>query len=245
MKILQALKRGPINLTSLSKEFGLTNQQCIRHLSRLVETGLAEKDPEGLYSISPYGELTLRQYRGQIFAAEHRDYFNRHTLANVPDMFVSRLGELSDSTYVDDVMVVFRNIERIFDEAEEYVWRVTDRYLMMVVPNAASACGRGVEIRLIEPRDIVYPPDIGETDVFEKAWREGLFRNRILERVDVFLAMSEREVASVAFPTLDGRFDYLGFTSKDERVHEWCRDLFERLWVSAEEKRDFGWLRAS
>ena len=51
-------------------------------------------------------------------------------------------------------------------------------------------------------------------------------------------------MVAVSFPTMDGRFDYLGFASTDEKAHEWCRDLFERLWESAEEKRDFGWLQA-
>ena len=44
-----------MNLKGLSEELGIINQQCTRHLSRLIETGLAEKDPEGLYHISPYG----------------------------------------------------------------------------------------------------------------------------------------------------------------------------------------------
>lgn len=199
LSILEVLTERPTRLTGLSGELGITSQQCMRHMSRLVETGLAAKDPEGFYALPPYGELTLRQYGGQLFAAEHKDYFNRHTLAGAPNRFVSRLGELSNSTYVDDEMVVFRNIERVNNAAEEHVWRITDRYLMIVVSHAAAACERGIEMRLVEPSDIVYPPDIRDTDVFERAWREGLFKNRILERVDTFLAMSEREVAAVAF----------------------------------------------
>ena len=239
--ILTILKGRPMKLTALSEEMDITHQQCTRHLNRLVKTELIAKDPEGFYRISTYGELTLRQYQGQLFTANYREYFYKHVLTNIPDKFVSRLGELSNSSYIDDVMAVFKNIERVLNQAEEYVWRITDRYLLMIVPHVAAALDRGIEYRLIEPRDIVYPPGIEETGIFEDAWREGLFLNRILERVDVFLAVSEKEAAVVAFPTLDGRFDYLGFTSMDERMLDWCSDLFNYYWDRAVEKRTFVW----
>ena len=34
-------------------------------------------------------------------------------------------------------------------------------------------------------------------------------------------------MAEVAFPLQDGAFEYLGFTSDDERAHKWCEDLFQ------------------
>lgn len=61
----------------------------------------------------------------------------------------------------------------------------------------------------------------------------GLLEEKILERLDICLYMSEKEVAGVAFPFPDGRFDYLGFTATDERSHKWCRDLFQYYWERA------------
>ena len=86
--ILYMLVERPVKLTGLSKKIGVTHQQCVRHLNRLVKTGLVVKDPEGFYCLAPYGELTLRQYRGQQFTAKHRDYFNKHMLTDIPDMKV-------------------------------------------------------------------------------------------------------------------------------------------------------------
>lgn len=45
---------------------------------------------------------------------------------------------------------------------------------------------------------------------------------RMLDEIDVFLWMSEKEVAVVSFPTLEGNFDYKGFTSRDEGAIRWC-----------------------
>jgi hypothetical protein len=127
------------------------------------------------------------------------------------------MGELSNSEYVEDVMLVFQNIERMFREAEEQAMRITDQYLLLAVPASKAATESGVSFRIITIRDIVYPPDFTETTAsFEKLMHEGRFTPREAERIDVFLAMSEKEVAALSFPSRDGRFDYLGFTSKDE-----------------------------
>jgi len=38
----------------------------------------------------------------------------------------------------------------------------------------------------------------------------------------------------LAFPTLDGEFDYRGFTAEDEQSIKWCKDLFQEYWETAE-----------
>jgi predicted transcriptional regulator len=63
-----------------------------------------------------------------------------------------------------------------------------------------------------------------------KAWAENLFEEKFMERMDVLLWMSEKEVAIVALPKPDGSFDLLGFASKDQRAHKWCGDLFQYFW---------------
>lgn len=243
ISILRILSESPLNLTNLSKELGVTNQECSRHLSRLMEAKIVEKTPDGLHQISPYGELIIRTNRGQSFIVEHRDYFNTHTLSALPEEFVGRIGELSRSEYVDDVMVVFQNIERMFREAEEKAMRITDHYLALGVPASLAAAERGVRFRIITPEDIEYPLDFEEkTAPFQRLMQEGCFTPREEERTDIFLAMSEKEVAAISFPNRDGRFDYLGFTSKDGAALRWCEDLFEHYWERAEPKLNLPWM---
>ena len=52
-------------------------------------------------------------------------------------------------------------------------------------------------------------------------------------QLDVYLYISEKAVAILCFPLLDGKFDYLGFASADGRAHKWCRDLSEYYWGRA------------
>jgi hypothetical protein len=121
---------------------------------------------------------------------------------------------------VDDVMMVFHNVERMFQEAEEYIYRLTDRYFMMALPHLEEATERGVELRLLQSRGFELPPDWpGPGVVLKDARLKGFFKLRSSDTAEVFIAMSEKEVAALAFPAVDGRFDYLGFASKDEKVH--------------------------
>ena len=229
-KILLQLAETPMNVTQLSKIIGLSLTETSRHLSRLCEVGLTQKEVEGLYNVSSFGKTFLSQLSGTEFISMHREYFNNHSLTCLPLEYIGRLGELNNTVFVDDVMVVFKNIENMMQTAEEYIWRITDRFLMLLLPNILSATKRGVGYKLVYPRDIVFPPDVKLTAELRESRDNGLFSAKSMETSCVFLTMSEKEVAALSFPTLDGRFEYWGFTSTDEQVHRWCKDLFQHYW---------------
>ena len=69
--------------------------------------------------------------------------------------------------------------------------------------------------------------------VFEKASRTKKLENRFLGKIDVFLCLSEKEVAALAFPKLDGRLDYIGFRAENESVVEWSKALYTYYWSEA------------
>ena len=242
--ILHRLEEGDKNVTGIARELGITTQECSRHMSRLSEAKLVERDPEGLYGLTQYGRLSLRLIPGQLFVAEHRDYFNSHTLEKLPSEFVCRIGELRGSDLISDVMVTFSAVESVFKNAEEHAWMIHDQYLLNILPLGVEALRRGVKIRSIDPLkrepqrrlERGRPYYVGEDDeeFFLKAWLDGRIEARFLEEIDIYLYTSEKE-AVVAFPLGDGSFDYLGFASADQAVQGYFRDLFEFYWERGEE----------
>jgi hypothetical protein len=92
---------------------------------------------------------------------------------------------------------------------------------------------------------MVIPPNIMEAYLanmsvrtpIRQAREKGLLEERIHDCVNVYLHMNEREVAIIAFPLANGRFDYLGFTSTDGRVHAWCHELFLHYWANASNRQ--------
>jgi predicted transcriptional regulator len=245
LRILRRLQEGVLNVTGLSRALDLTTQESSRHLSRLGDVGLTGRDADGLYSLTPYASLVLRQLGGFEFTSAHKDYFLSHTLESLPGEFLCRISELAESTYVDDVMVAIYNVERAVQRAEEYFWIVTDQYPVSSFPLLTDAYDRGVRVRTIDAANWDPPPQLKEgvrredAEAVLRARRTGAVDERILGRLDVVLWMSEKEVAGLAFPTLEGRFDYLGFNSADEKAHKWCSDLFNYYWDRGEKKTEF------
>ena len=240
LTILRKLSEESMNVTGLAKELSLTTQESSRHLSRLSDIGLARKNPEGLYLLTPYGELILNLLPGLEFVSGHSEYFSNHSHERLPSHLLSRMGELEESVYLDDAVVALYSIEKMVPRAEEYIWSVNFPVPLSVFPLLREAFERGVTVRLIGPKGYVVHPVV--RGALQEEDREAIFRarasklleERFMEQMDVLMWMSEREVAIVALPKPDGTFDSQGFASTDKRAHKWCGDLFLHYWQKAE-----------
>src|SRR5208283_1158334 len=107
-----------------------------------------------------------------------------------------------------------------------YFWFMSDQLLASGLPIAVEAVKRGVAFKKLLPRNVNIPDDVlamANNPVFEIAAREKKFESRYLDRVDVAIFLSEKEVAAICFPETQGRLDYLGFTTKDELAHKWSK----------------------
>ena len=132
-------------------------------------------------------------------------------------------------------------------ESEEFFWYITDQNL--VSANAyemgAEALNRGVIIKCIEPVDYAPPEELTHKVPEEVREAYGLHRkkgaifDRTLQNIDFILYMNEKEVGILGFPSLDGPFDYLGFTSKDKSFIKWCKDLHEYYWSLGKHRDEF------
>lgn len=230
VSILKTLMMESLNLTGLSNKLGLMNQETSRHLSRLEEAGLVIKNPDGAYSITHFGKLCMLKNEEIGFLFKHRDYFNTHSLEGIPKDLVAKLGVLSNSVYVDDTLIALGIAKRIFDEAQESMFRLSDQFLMVLIEPIVAAADRGVNYTFIYSADIKVPPDAKESVRLRNAKNKGTFFSYTHPDVRAFIVMSEKEVM-LAFPQLDGGYDYTGFNSTDELVLKWCRELFEYHYV--------------
>ena len=114
-RILINLDREALTVTSISETLNLSKQEVSRHISRLSNAKLTQKRTDGSYYLTQYGKLVLKQIPGLNFISQHKGYFSTHTLTGIPLEFINRIGDLSNSNYSDDVMVVLYNIEKLID----------------------------------------------------------------------------------------------------------------------------------
>jgi predicted transcriptional regulator len=226
VNILRTLLLDSLNLTKISSELRLKNQETSRHLSRLEEAGLVSKNSDGSYSITHFGEICMLKHAEMDFLSTHKDYFNDHRLVGLPDDLLAKIGVLSKSNYIDDTLNALQAVKRIIEEGEEYLYRLSDQFLMVLIDPIVAATDRGVKYYFIYSADIKLPPNAKETVRLRDAQKKGNFFSYTHENVKAFMVMSEKEVM-LAFPNNDGNFDYKGFNSTDEMILRWCRELYE------------------
>jgi predicted transcriptional regulator len=237
--ILNLLAGKAEKLTGISRELGISTQQCNRHLSRLVEAGLVVKDAEGLFGLTPFGEVVLRLNPALEFLTGNRGYFMTHTLRELPSEFVARIGELSDSELKSNVMEGISEIEGIIEGAEEYLWAIINKRTRSVRPLVVDALRRGVRVSSISVRSYVTELDVkreideGEELTVVKAEREGQAEVADADDFGVYMYVTEK-AAYIAFPLEDGTFDYLGFVASDPRAVGFCSDVYRYFWEMAE-----------
>ena len=236
LDILLALKKRPLRLSHLSKKLDFTVQETSRNVSRLAEAKLVVKEADGNFRLTPYGEETLNLIDGFSFLSKHRDYFTTHTLSALPKEFSYSLASLNGSKLVDDVMVLFSNVERMIQKAEEYIWLLSNQVLVSTIPYIQEALKRGAKFRLVLPKLVAPPKDAMErifSPVFLDAMKTGKFELRFLETVDLQICLSEKEVAALCFLTTEGKMDYHGFRAEDELSFKWTKALFSHYWNMA------------
>ena len=241
VSILRELRKERSTYSDLSRKLDITTQEVSRHLSRLTENGLTTRRTDGLLELTFYGELVLRQLNAVEFTSKHREYFVSHVLSGLPDKFVSRMEGLRECTLNLDVMVSIHRVQKILQEAEEYVWNLNLPYIASAFPYIKNIYERGIEGRFLHGEELQLPDEMrGERervfsdDEVRSLKAAGLYKERRVE-AGLIIYMSEKELALLCFPEADGRFDYMGFTTTDLDALEWCRDVFLYYWEQGTE----------
>lgn len=239
LTILAILSRAPKKLTQIASDMDSSSQEVYRHISRLVDSGLVTKNSDGDYMITPYGSQVMKLVPGYGFLLEHSEYFVTRDLSLIPETFSLRIGELSDSQLVNDVMITLFDIEQLLNDADEYFCATMNQMVMNLYKPMADAVDRGVEIKVMRPKGWKLSEDIAKRIGDEllgkvlKKIQEGKILQREPDIVPVFMAFNEKEVGALSFANLDGELDYLAFKSKDVRAHKWCKDLFDEIWENS------------
>jgi predicted transcriptional regulator len=230
MSILLEIQKQRLKLSQISKKLGMTVTETFRHLQRLSEVKLIQKDIDGSFHLTPFGELTLSLLSGLIFVSKHRDYFMEHDVSHIPHEFINRIGELWAGILGTDVMSGFRTAEIMLQEAQEYMWILSDQILMSTVPIIEERVKSGLESRGILPENLIPPPGFKPPKFNKVPIR--MHQLRSIPKVEAIIVMTERE-AMFCLPDLRRKMDYIAFISKDPIFHKWCKDLYLYYWEKA------------
>jgi len=221
--ILRILSGETLKMQALARRLDITATEAFRQLQRLSDVSLVQRLPDGTFTITQYGKLVFHLSTPYGFISEHREYFLTHDIFGLPGAFLNRLGELSGARLIEDTVESVNTSIRIFLEAEEYAWGMSERGggPDHLDPLMEEQIQKGLEFKLMIPENQLPAaiPQIPSRSMQVKGHNNP----------PAIMAVSEKE-AIIFFPYTNGRIDYTGFHGKNPVFHKWVKDLFLYLW---------------
>jgi predicted transcriptional regulator len=227
--LLMEIKKERLRLSKLAARLSATVQETSRHLLRLTHASLIEKDSEGLYFLTAYGRAILKFIPSMDFLSRHRKYFISHDVTSLPPSFLERIGDLSESAYVEKLGGVLGHTQQVMNEAKEFVWLMADQILTILDINSQQ---RLLE-RRISTRVIIPAKEFTSRQSSANLTMPENMEMRLADQVSAGIAMND-SMAGVVLPELSGKVDFsCGFAGTNQSFYGWCRDLFLYHWEQA------------
>ena len=224
--ILFKIQKESLKMQQIAKSLDMTVTETFRHLQRLTDAKLVEKQVDGTYAITSFGNLATGFLSGFNFILKHTDYFLEHDVSCIPYEFVNRLGELSAAEFGIEPIAGFNRVRKMVSEAEKYLWTMAEQVDSSTQQPIAEKAPKGLDFKFIMQGNLAAT----FTNVKDTAVLTG---SRVFQHIPVTLVINENE-ASVTFRTRSGTMDYMGLHGSDEKFLKWTRDLFMYYWEKAQ-----------
>ena len=234
LEILSLLNSEPLMTTQIAKRLKTSIQALQRHINRLAESKLIEKNSDGRISLSSIGEITLQQIPSFQFLSKHAKYFSTHTFDGIPNHLLLRIAELNNSEFIGNTMKGWQRAYEIALEGKEFLYAVTITMPAEFFDVAKSNLSKGAQYKVVYGKNTYVPKGYYEYPArksWEKAQQKSQVEERFVKHVPITVVISENE-AHVQFENKKlGEPDTIGiFVSKDELFRQWCMDLFNHYW---------------
>ena len=243
-------KNSTTNLSKLAKDLNVTIQEAHRNVNRLVDSGLIEKNSQGIFFLTTFGNTIIKQILTFDFLSRNKEYFSEHTLGkDTPMKFIQRIGALNNSELVEGMVAVIERLkQRLYKESSEYIYGMLPQIpLDLIEALIPRIKGDGIKFHYILPQKAIVPrkriellKNSGFYELLEKKKgqkenqvAEGAIERRMINKIDVAIVLNEKQAATM-FPTLKGNIDMNSmFYSIDPLFHEWCLDYFRYCWYNS------------
>lgn len=237
--IIRHLLKKKSNLTQLSNIQDLKLSETRRHLSRLTEVGLVQKNLDGTYQLTNYGVQILGQIDNISFFTENQEYFQSHSIEYIPKQFLSNFDLLKSSHLIDDMLNFMRILNQLISQAKTHAYVILEKIPWVSTPAIIQAINRGVKFRIIEKKKEDNDSYISilddNRDLPNRIIQSPFVEYATLEKIGSIIITTDNS-ASLILPMMDGKYDYCGFIALQKAAIKWCNDLFEYYWEKAEKR---------
>ncbi len=245
--ILFGIQNEKLKMQQIAKTLDMTTTETFRHLQRLSEAKLVEKNTDGTYSITSLGRLGAGLLSSFNFFLKNGNYFLEHNIFNLPYEFVNRLGELSNGDFIAEAMSALNRTRKIVYASEEFLWVMAEEVDTSHTQVTSEKVSMGLKFRFIMQGDLAKTFGVSPEMMLCPHCRASLIKNaskfkdrkcnycerRQMERINLSLLINEKE-ACIFLRRPKGEMDYAGFFGTDEKFRKWCQDIFMYHWDKAE-----------
>lgn len=223
--------------TSIAKEINATKQEVHRNFRRLEDGGLIEKDVDGKYTLTTFGQTMCSQVPSLVFLSQNKDYFKEHSFGDIPQKFIMRAGQLASGQHIKGFVKVLEKWKSIYQNSDQFIYEILSEVPLDLIEPLVKRVKKGVHFNYIFSETIVVPKGrklllkkLGFNELIQK----GLVERKMKKKVQTILVLNEKE-ACILFPKSDGESDMSQMIyGNDPSFHEWCLDYFRHNWYGSD-----------
>jgi predicted transcriptional regulator len=235
LQVLSCLKEEKeYRLGDIAQRLDSSIQEASKHVARLREQNLVEKDPSnGYYALTALGKLVIKLLPSIEFLSQNKEYLLTHNIFSLPEEFIERIGELQEHQYNAKVGLVLSFTHQVIREADKFVWLMSDHSLIDVFDIERDR-NRSLTWRIILPTG-------SKID-----WQNlRSYAKNVNSRIEIGfsheiiagMALNEK-IAGLLLPDLRGSLDFnSGFISNSFSFCKWCQDLYNYIWSESEKTK--------
>ncbi len=239
-EITKLLSERPLRLTKIGEHVDANNPEVSRHLDRLKNADLVDKNKDGYYHTTAFGELLISMIPGISFIARHPKFFLEHDLSLLPIQFRCRLGELETCEVVEGFTINFYRLDEMSKKSERRIYTVSKESVTEMSEESMeefkNVLVEDFFLRFMFPENQLEDVNLMKF-VDNSSDPERFFR--VVPEAPLFLTICDDE-AMISFLGENGKTDFsVSFYSKEPSVLRWCEDLLNYLWEIGKPPSDY------
>jgi predicted transcriptional regulator len=226
LETLRILKEKPHRLTDVSKILDLTSAEVSRHLGRLSKAKLVIKNGEGMYTLSPFGNIILQEVTKFNFLTTHHEYFLTHDFTVLPEE-LQWLTPLSNTRIVKGTLEIMSLVEDLTREAENLIWVMSVQPMRAMIDLSVKRATEGVNLRFIYSKGVEIPKEY-------KTKKKIPLEVRVVSDLNVALKYNQK-IAGIVLPDMSGKVDFgAALMGENPQFLKWVELLFDYYWDRGE-----------
>ncbi|HUW90608.1 MAG TPA: hypothetical protein VMV43_08805 [Candidatus Nanopelagicaceae bacterium] len=245
-EIFRELNVNPYRHSELEKKLNLPGPEITRHLKRLLQYNLIEKNSDRTYFRTNFGKLINEALDFFEFNVMFRDFINSHDIDVIPSELLLNLGILKNCKLLTKTMENIELWSSIIKEAESFIWSILEQAINTDLPMIQQKIfNENLEIRTIIHVNLLKKyVQTEEWESYFEGPKPEIFQNLsnkigipdcLRKTDDAKLVLLITESIVILFLSNKKKIDYSEclYAKNNPDFTKWAKNLFNYYWKKA------------